>query len=132
MDLVLRDADLDGGSVRPRLLSCLLQVLIQEVEDDISMYSERFPPGVCLLESHARHYAGVDSRVANAIKNCIFNMSDEDYQQDESLQMYEDALTLIELIQTWNTDFCCFDVTQMFTPVLECHMQLDKHRMMVW
>lgn len=131
IDLVLQDADLDGGVVRSRVLSCLLQVLIQEVEDDIDLYSERFPPGVRLLESHAQHYAGEDSRVCDAIKNCIFNMTEDEYGQDESLQMYDDACVLMMHINDWNPDFVGFDVKKMFAPILDCHMRSVKHRMKV-
>jgi hypothetical protein len=130
VDIILQGADEE--TVRPLVLSCLLKVLVQEFQDDSNAYSTAFPPGLHLLETHAEQYAGVDSRVCHAINNCIYNMTQDQYGEDESLQLYDDAQLLILSIQKRVPSVAVFDYKHAFSPIVDSHMRLAQDRMMVW
>jgi hypothetical protein len=89
--MILRGVDVDGGMVRPRVLSCLLRELRKELVEDHDFYGPVFPQDVRLVETHCSQYFGVDSRVRNAIANCVMNMDEKAYFEDEALQLYDDA-----------------------------------------
>ena len=85
VDIILQGSDLDGSIVKPRILSCLLFELRRDLRDTMDLYRSSFPDGVKIIETHSAQYAGPESRVRNAIVNCVSNMSSQQMESDEAM-----------------------------------------------
>ena len=132
VDIILQGSDLDGGIVKPRVLTCLLVELKKDLKEAVDHYRSVFPDGVQLVPSHCLQYAGEQSRVRSAILNCVSNMTHEQQDEDDALVMFDDADALFELVQQVSPETELLDLKSAFAPILEVHIASFKDRMMVW
>ena len=104
VDIILQGSDLDGSIVKPRILSCLLFELRRDLRDTMDLYRSSFPDGVKIIETHSAQYAGPESRVRNAIVNCVSNMSSQQMESDEAITTFDEASALNDLVRIASPD----------------------------
>ena len=65
----------------------------------MDLYRSSFPDGVKIIETHSAQYAGPESRVRNAIVNCVSNMSSQQMESDEAITTFDEASALNDLVR---------------------------------